>query len=29
MEFASLGPLGFGAGSIGNLYRAMPDTVAA
>ena len=29
VEFASLGPLGFGAGSIGNLYRAMPDTVAA
>ena len=29
MDLASLGALGFGAGSIGNLYRAMPDEAAA
>jgi D-threo-aldose 1-dehydrogenase len=29
VDLASLGALGFGAGSIGNLYRAMPDEAAA
>lgn len=29
VDLATLGSLGFGAGSIGNLYRAMPDEAAA
>ncbi len=29
VEFATLGRLGFGAASIGNIYRSMPDTHAA
>ncbi len=29
VDLATLGRLGFGAASIGNLYRAVPDTVAA